>query len=90
MNTMVERSLETRVKPVRLGFLGVGWIGRNRMEAILRSQMAKAVAVADPSEEMIKEALRLAPDAEVVADLDALLSLDLDGIVIATPKRSAR
>ncbi|TDW35803.1 putative dehydrogenase [Rhizobium azibense] len=85
MNTMVERPLETRVRPVRLGFLGVGWIGRNRMEAILRSQMAIAVAIADPSEEMIKEALRLAPDAEVVADLDALLSLGLDGIVIATP-----
>ncbi|MBY5447437.1 Gfo/Idh/MocA family oxidoreductase [Rhizobium leguminosarum] len=85
MNRLVERSLQMRVKPVRLGFLGVGWIGRNRMEAILRTQMAKAVAIADPSEDMRKEALRLAPDAEIVADLDALLSLDLDGVVIATP-----
>ncbi|MBY5572162.1 Gfo/Idh/MocA family oxidoreductase [Rhizobium leguminosarum] len=85
MNRMVERSLQTRVRPVRLGFLGVGWIGRNRMEAILRTQMAEAVAIADPSEEMITEALRFAPDAEIVGGLDALLSLDLDGVVIATP-----
>ncbi|RWX16899.1 Gfo/Idh/MocA family oxidoreductase [Rhizobium leguminosarum] len=85
MNRMVERSLQTRVKPVRLGFLGVGWIGRNRMEAILRTQVAQAVAIADPSEDMLKEALRLAPDAEIVGDLDALLSHDLDGVVIATP-----
>nr|WP_064249708.1 Gfo/Idh/MocA family oxidoreductase [Rhizobium leguminosarum]OAP90310.1 oxidoreductase [Rhizobium leguminosarum] len=85
MNRMVDRSLQTRVKPVRLGFLGIGWIGRNRMEAILRTRMAEAVAIADPSEEMITEALRLAPDAEIVGGLDALLSLDLDGVVIATP-----
>ncbi|MBY5559970.1 Gfo/Idh/MocA family oxidoreductase [Rhizobium leguminosarum] len=85
MNRMAERFLQTRVKPVRLGFLGVGWIGRNRMEAILRTQMAEAVAIADPSEDMLKEALRLAPDAEIVGGLDALLSLDLDGVVIATP-----
>ncbi|MBY3513290.1 Gfo/Idh/MocA family oxidoreductase [Rhizobium laguerreae] len=85
MNRMVDRFLRTRVKPVRLGFLGIGWIGRNRMEAILRTRMAEAVAIADPCEEMITEALRLAPDAEIVGGLDALLSLDLDGVVIATP-----
>lgn len=85
MNRMVDRSLQTRVKPVRLGFLGIGWIGRNRMEAILRTRMAEAVAIADPCEEMTTEALRLAPDAEIVGGLDALLSLDLDGVVIATP-----
>lgn len=86
MNTMTDkRFIQTSVKPVRLGFLGVGWIGRNRMEAILRSNLAEAVAIADPSEERACEALGLAPDAKIVADLDALLSLDLDGIVIATP-----
>ena len=86
MNTMMEkRSIQTNVKPARLGFLGVGWIGRNRMEAILRSNSAVAVAIADPSEERAHEALSLAPDAKIVADLDALLAHDLDGVVIATP-----
>jgi predicted dehydrogenase len=55
------------------------------MEAILRTQTAEAVAIADRSEDMLKEALRLAPGAEIVGGLDALLSRDLDGVVIATP-----
>lgn len=69
----------------RLGFLGVGWIGRHRMQAILDSGAAKAVAIADASPEMMAEAAKLAPDAVQAADLDALLREDLDGIVIATP-----
>ncbi|MBX4952169.1 Gfo/Idh/MocA family oxidoreductase [Rhizobium binae] len=86
MNRMIDkRSIQTSVKPLRLGFLGVGWIGRNRMEAILRSNLAEAVAIADPSEERAREALGLARDAKIVADLDALLSYPLDGVVIATP-----
>lgn len=68
----------------RLGFLGVGWIGRHRMAALLEAG-AKAVAIADPSPENMGEALRLAPDARPVADLDALLGERLDGLVIATP-----
>ena len=37
MNTIIDKRFnQTRLKPARLGFLGVGWIGRNRMEAILR------------------------------------------------------
>lgn len=73
------------VKPIKLGFLGVGWIGRHRMKAILDSGIAKAVAVADPSAEMTREAQILAPDARIAAGLDELLDQQLDGIVIATP-----
>jgi predicted dehydrogenase len=76
------------VKPVRLGFLGVGWIGRHRMKAILDSGLAEAVAIADPSGDMAKEAAILAPDALIAADLDVLLDQTLDGIVIATPSAS--
>jgi predicted dehydrogenase len=57
----------------RLGFLGVGWIGRNRLEAIERSGAARVAAVADPA----------VPGA--LASLDELLEADLDGVVIATP-----
>ena len=74
----------TSDKP-RLGFLGTGWIGRHRMAAMLDTGAVEAVAVADPSPAMTAEAMALAPHAQVVADLDALLALDLDGIVIATP-----
>ncbi|WP_419808337.1 Gfo/Idh/MocA family protein [Sphingomonas sp.] len=69
----------------RVGFLGVGWIGRHRMAAMLDTGLIEAVAVADPSAEMVAEALTLAPGAVVVDGLDALLALGLDGIVIATP-----
>jgi predicted dehydrogenase len=69
----------------KLGFLGVGWIGRHRMEAIAASGFGTVAAIADTSEEMIAAAKETAPDAEVVASLDDLLSLGLDGLVIATP-----
>jgi predicted dehydrogenase len=69
----------------RLGFLGVGWIGRHRMEAILQTGVADVAAIADPSGEMAAEAGKLAPDAEVVGGLDDILAAGLDGLVIATP-----
>jgi predicted dehydrogenase len=70
---------------VRLGFLGVGWIGRNRMEVMLATGKAEAVGICDPSAEMADEAKKLAPDARAVASLDDLLALEPDGVVIATP-----
>jgi predicted dehydrogenase len=69
----------------RLGFLGVGWIGRHRMEAMLATGAVEAAAIADPSDEMAAEALKLTPGARRVEGLDGLLAEDLDGIVIATP-----
>lgn len=73
------------VSAPRLGFLGVGWIGRNRMEAILAACNAAAVGVVEPQHELAAAALALAPGAQRAADLDTLLSLGLDGVVIATP-----
>ncbi|HVL72735.1 MAG TPA: Gfo/Idh/MocA family oxidoreductase [Beijerinckiaceae bacterium] len=72
------------VKP-RVGFLGVGWIGRHRMQAILGTGAVEAAAIADPSPDNAAEAVRLAPGAALVPDLDAMLALGLDGVVIATP-----
>ena len=69
----------------RLGFLGVGWIGRHRMQAILGTGAVEAAAIADPSPEMAAEAQRLAPDATLVGGLEEMLALGLDGVVIATP-----
>ena len=57
-------------KPARLGFLGVGWIGRHRMEAMLATGAVEAAAIGDPSPEMAAEAAELAPDAAVVESLD--------------------
>jgi predicted dehydrogenase len=75
----------TQITRPRLGFLGVGWIGRHRMEAILATGAAEAAVIAEPSPEMAAEALKLAAEAEVVDGLDALLAARVDGVVIATP-----
>ena len=68
---------------MRLGFLGVGWIGRHRMKAIVASGMAEAALVADPAPEAAAEAAREV-GAEVVSP-EELLGAGLDGVVIATP-----
>jgi predicted dehydrogenase len=69
----------------KLGFLGVGWIGRHRMQAMLATGLVDAAAIAEPSEEQAAAALQLAPNVQRVDGLDALLQVDLDGVVIATP-----
>jgi len=75
---------ETSSKP-RVGFLGVGWIGRHRMQAILDTGAVEVAAVADPSAEMTAEAAKLAPVAKIVPGLDQILDERVDGVVIATP-----
>lgn len=70
---------------IRLGFVGTGWIGRNRMEAMLATGKAEAVAICDPSAECRDEAAKLAPGAEMVPRLDEVLAAEPDGVVIATP-----
>jgi predicted dehydrogenase len=69
----------------RLGFLGVGWIGRHRMQAVIEAGAAEVAAIADASPEMVAAARQAAPRAAVASTLDELLGMDLDGIVIATP-----
>ena len=81
----------------RLGFLGVGWIGRNRLEAIAKSGCAEIVVIADSSQALAEEVARsiakepascLEKPLEkpaVVLSLTNLFDYDLDGIVIATP-----
>jgi predicted dehydrogenase len=70
---------------IRLGFLGTGWIGQNRMEAMLATGEAKAVAIHDPDPEMAAHAQELAPDAIIASSFEELLACEPDGVVIATP-----
>ncbi|WP_332813229.1 Gfo/Idh/MocA family protein [Ramlibacter sp.] len=69
----------------RLGFLGLGWIGQHRLQALLDEQACEVVAIADPSPDVRSRARERAPAAAIVASLDELLVHDLDGVVIATP-----
>lgn len=70
----------------RLGFVGVGWIGRSRMEAIATADVADITAIVEPAAPMAEAAAQLAPGAEILPSLDDLLGGDdIDGVVIATP-----
>jgi predicted dehydrogenase len=69
----------------RIGFLGTGWIGLNRMKALLAANIVEPAVIADANAEMSRAARELAPQAEAVSTLDDLLAMELDGIVIATP-----
>ena len=71
------------VRP-KIGFLGMGWIGRNRFEAVHDSGLAGALAVCDPySEDIVKyckdNSLRS------VLSYEELLRGEAEGMVIATP-----
>jgi len=72
-------------QPPKLGFLGVGWIGLNRLQALAQAGVAEIAAVADSSAEMIGRAKAIAPQARVAESADALLAAELDGLVVATP-----
>jgi predicted dehydrogenase len=72
-------------RKLKLGFAGVGWIGRHRMQMLLESGSVAAAGLLDLDETSLAEARGLAPDAVVCASYEELLVLDLDGVVIATP-----
>lgn len=73
-------------KSLALGFIGVGWIGRNRMEAILKNTEATAAAIFEPSSDNANEATKTAKNAKMKETPEEIYSdNDLDGIVIATP-----
>lgn len=72
-------------KKVRLAFLGVGWIGRNRMEGLAKSRHVEVCGIADASSENLSAAMSAAPGATPYASFEELLESDADGIVIATP-----
>jgi predicted dehydrogenase len=69
---LVAQSHKVRTAP-RIGFLGLGWIGRKRLDALEATGLVQVVAAADPA----------VPDT--LDSHEELLELELDGIVIATP-----
>ncbi len=72
------------MKP-KLGFLGVGWIGRARMRSIAKAGLAEVVAVAD-SDAAAAAAAAAEVGARAVSPASLMAGdLDLDGLVIATP-----
>ena len=75
------------IKP-RLAFLGLGWIGTRRLEALTQADLAEIVALVDPCEKALPKAAGFAPKAAFYSNLRELLEgmeTGLDGLIIATP-----
>ncbi len=73
----------------RLAFVGTGWIGRHRLESVIRSGAGVAAVIADPDPAAAAAAAAVAPDASIVSSFEAALEAareaGVDGVVIATP-----
>lgn len=69
----------------RIAFLGLGWIGRHRMQAMAEADGIDIVALADPDPQAVAAAAELAPSAARGSTLDDVLEARPDGVVIATP-----
>jgi predicted dehydrogenase len=69
----------------RLGFVGLGWIGRKRLDAIANTGEIEVAALVDADRSRVNEAKQTYSEAYDAASLAELLDLELDGVVIATP-----
>ena len=79
---MIDTEKETLPK---LGFLGVGWIGKNRLEALTTEGLTEDIRICDPHQPSLESTLKAVPSAKVNENFNDLLASDVDGIVIATP-----
>lgn len=73
----------------RLGFVGLGWIGAMRLEAVAGTGRAEIAALCDATPGRLEATAREYPKAACFASLDDLVArareLRLDGLVVATP-----
>lgn len=79
------RGTAPRPQAPRLAFVGVGWIGLDRLRALVRSGAGRPEVVVDPDPERVRAARQVAPDLRSAPDLQSALKADVDGVVIASP-----
>lgn len=79
---------EAPARRPRLAFLGVGWIGAHRLQAIASRGLAEIVAIADANASAAwkaREQIELWSPHARVESVERALDEDIDGVVIATP-----
>jgi predicted dehydrogenase len=81
----IDQAASHDIRTPLLGFVGLGWIGIKRLEAVLESDIGEVVALADPCEKLRARAEVLVPDALTFGSISDILAMELDGVVIATP-----
>jgi predicted dehydrogenase len=76
---------ESAPRKPRLGFVGLGWIGRSRLRSVVEAGAAEITALHDVELSAVNDARTLSRNADYHSSLEELLRDDLDGIVISTP-----
>jgi predicted dehydrogenase len=75
--------------PPRLGFVGLGWIGAMRLQAVAEAGAGEVAALCEAVPERLAETGNAHPAAVRFSDFESLIEraeeLKLDGLVIATP-----
>lgn len=85
MNKAEADVIITKTKPA-IGFIGVGWIGLNRMNAMLKEDLVVVDSITDASEESLLKAQQAVPDARLYLSINEVFQEDKpEGVVIATP-----
>jgi predicted dehydrogenase len=73
------------VATIKVGFLGLGWIGLQRMNALVNHKNVEICAIADTSKEMLEKALTYVPATSAYFDSSLFFKQSMDAVVIATP-----
>jgi predicted dehydrogenase len=77
------------VNPPRLGFVGLGWIGAMRLQALVKAGAAEVAALCESVPDRLAQTGDAHPQAARFADYEEMIEragdLGLDGVVIATP-----
>lgn len=89
MNVAIDQSFDSAFRRPRLGFVGVGWIGLNRLQAVIEAGLGDVACIAEPSQECAIRALEAiatqGATPRCAPSFEQLLEEQLDGVVIATP-----
>ncbi|MEX0721654.1 MAG: Gfo/Idh/MocA family oxidoreductase [Balneolaceae bacterium] len=72
------------IKP-KLGFVGMGWIGKSRLKAIQAQSDCDIFSAIDPDTSAFEELKEENPGIQTHSSLQEMLLSDVDGIVIASP-----
>ncbi len=82
MNKVLE--IPTQIRP-KLGFCGIGWIGKNRLLAIKNHQQCEITSVLDPATSLITNLQNEIEGIQQHDTLNEMLDSDIEGVVIASP-----
>ncbi len=73
---------------IRLGLIGIGWIGSEHARSVLANPNAELAAIADTRPEIMQAFQKNhAVSCETFTDYKKLLVSDIDGVIIASPNK---